>query len=106
MGVDVDGGMIVGRHMTDIEISEEVLDKFGGDQYDYLLEKCEMDHMSPYFDSDPDEWTVGYKIRSVECWDRHGMEFREWLDELEELSDKFYEDTGVRPHLIGMQHVS
>lgn len=110
MGIDVDGGMIVGLPASEVTIPEEHLlaVSCGGE----AMEECDyfdlvMDNMSPYFDSDSEDWVVGFKIRSgVECWDRYSMEFGAWLDELDELSDRFYEITGKKPKLIGMQDVT
>lgn len=107
MGIDIAGGLIVGLPAKEVEIPEEHL-TVNGDS----MEECQyfsevMDYMSPYYDSDPEDWVVGFKISNgPECWDRWGMEFEYWLDDLDELADKFYEITGKKPRLIGMQHVT
>ena len=95
MGIDIDGGMIVGDDLTDLSLNvqERVLE---------LIDNREMDYLSPYYDSDREDWTVGYRQPDVMIVDDTIVG---WLVKVSEDADRFEEITGTKAKLIGMQHV-
>lgn len=59
MGVDISGGIIVGNR-----IGGSVYEVCGLDVALWCEEQC-MDFMSPWYDSEPEYWTIGYKVQDV-----------------------------------------
>ena len=101
MGIDIDGGMIVGERASKLNITEEILESHDcEDECEFF---CEIiDHMSPYYDSDPDDWIVGYEIPDVLI---QSQEFDQWWLRVREMAINFEKLTGVPARLIGSQHV-
>ena len=105
MGINVGGGMIVGCEMEDLqEIDDDTRFEFGGEQlepYEYFNEVY--DSMSPFFDSPPECWTVGTRVKSTVAV--LSPEFDEWVVEVKRVAQQFEEEFGVPAKLFGMQNV-
>ena len=96
MGVDISGGMIVGRHVKDIPILEAI------DEYiSEWVEDNALDYMSPWYDAEDEHWVVGYRVEDIPVKD---MAFS-WAVDVLKLAEKFKALTGEDAHLIGMQNV-
>ncbi len=97
MGIDTDGGMIMGSHINDITIPEDCDGCAGGWAYENDLTV-----MSEYYDCDEDAMWVGFEVKNIKATDLD----TDWLIGLKDLAIKFKELTGADASLIGMQNVS
>jgi hypothetical protein len=95
MGIDIDGGMIVGAKMSDL--SEEAQNKVSG-----LFSAGEMDCMFSWYDAAIKDCVVGYKQPNV-IFDEEPM--NDWLLKVFEDAVLFEATTGTKAKLIGMQDV-
>lgn len=96
MGIDYDGGMIVGCHGKEIEVPED----YDGDFYEWC-EENDLDIMHLYFDSDKNNSYIGFGILDVPMKNLT----IEWVFEIKKLGEKFKELTGVDAFLIGTQNI-
>ena len=92
MGIDYDGNMIVGAKESLINIPE--------DEDDWAYDNG-MKTMSPYYDADPDDRYIGFKIENIPVKDIDD----EWVKMIKAHAAKFKELTGVEAELIGMQNI-
>lgn len=97
MGLDIGGGMLVGRAIKDLPVDLESIEDVGQYIYDLRLEI-----FSPWFDAEPEYWTVGYIVQDIELPLDPSSK---WYKDLTEVSEKFLKLFGVKPKLIGMQNV-
>lgn len=96
MGINIDGGMIVGCRANDIEF---------GDDYDCATDYAEnnnLDYYSLWFDAGDDGIVLGYCVEDV---DPLSESFDEWIKMVKSKAEKFKELTGCNAKLIGMQDV-
>lgn len=94
MGIDIDGGMIVGEYANKMDLQCE-------DLYDLLVEIHGMSCMSPWFDCGSDEYFFGYIVDDINVRDLD----TQWLIEITRMAIKFEDMTGVPARLVGMQDV-
>ena len=94
MGIDYDGGMIVGELGSKIEPPE------GYDLHDYAEDK-EMDTMSTYYDAGSEAQYFGFCVPDVVVFKMQ----EEWLDDVRRKAKKFKELNGSDARLIGTQNI-
>lgn len=94
MGIDTDGGMIIGERGHKIEAPE-------GEDFADWAEDNKLERMAMYYDADTDDCYYGFTIVDVLVEDMTG----EWLQYIHKLANKFEELTGVPAMLIGTQDV-
>ena len=96
MGIDIEGGMIVGRLGKDMQ-------SCSGDMslYEWAVEENEMDSFSMYYDAGEDYQYFGFEVKDVNVDDIEG----EWLEDVKEKSKRFKDLTGLDAKLIGSQNV-
>ena len=95
MGIDYDGGMIVGAGGDEIPVPDDK------DLYDWLVEDHEMDSMNGHYDCDDDYRVFGYEVPDVPVDEIDG----EWLDDVKKKAAQFEKITGVKAELIGTQNI-
>lgn len=100
MGIDVSDSLIIGASFEELEdfIVEEAASVEDPDDLCGVIEK-HFDYASPYYDSDIDDWFIGFRVKNCEEVNQ------EWFDKLLKLSNKFEELTGIKPRLRGGAHV-
>lgn len=96
MGIDYDGGMIVGASGSDISEPEDYEDGLSE-----WAEENEMTSMSQHFDADEDDRYYGFEVPDVLVSEMRGK----WLENIEQLAVKFEELTGEPALLIGTQNI-
>ena len=94
MGIDIEGGMVLGEQVKKLKLPEDVY-------VPDFVDDNNMTHMSPWFDADPEEWTIGFKVKDVAVSDMT----EEWFDTINTQAKTFKALTGTLPKLIGMQTV-
>ena len=94
MGIDTDGGMIIGERGCNIEAPE-------GEEFDEWTEDNKLKRMAMYYDADTDDCYYGFAIDDILVEDMTG----EWLQHIHKLANKFEDLTGISPMLIGTQDV-
>ena len=94
MGIDTDGGMIVG------EIGSKLTAPEGQEFYEWA-EDNGLERMALWYDADVSNCYYGYTVDDVLIDDMDGK----WLEEIHGLANKFEDLTGVKPKLIGTQDV-
>ena len=92
MGVDYDGGMIVGEKGELLTVDGELND---------LLEDHEMDTMSPWYDASPEYCVFGFTVEDVSVDAMVG----EWLSDVKSKAERFEKITGTKARLIGIQNI-
>lgn len=95
MGIDYNGGMIVGALGSDLNIPEK---------YEYLSEWAEdnnMTTMSLYYDADSESQYMGFEIEDILVSEINN----DWIKSLKTFSKKFEDITGVPAKLIGTQNI-
>ena len=95
MGIDYDGGMIVGDYAENLDIpnTEELED------YEWI-EENDLDEMYPWYDAPLEECIVGYCVSDVKISDMD-----DWLKDVKEKAKKFKELFGKEAKLIGTQNI-
>lgn len=102
MGIYIDGGMIVGERADKVEVTDEMMKQYDlDDEYEFYTEV--LDNMSPYYDSEPEDWIVGYEMPDVEVG---GDNWTLWVNRVEEAAKNFERLTGVKAKLFGSQDVT
>lgn len=111
MGIDYDGGMIVGADAE--EVSGVICFEFEGESvfgtednyFEDFYEWYEDNGMSTYslwYDCGLEGQVVGFTVNDV---DPLADEFETWISSVKEKAVKFKELTGVEAKLIGMQNI-
>ena len=97
MGIDYDGNMIVGEKVSKCSFPDDM------DECEILdwINDNDMWDMSPWFDCDLDERTIGFKVDNIPVEEMNEI----WLNGIREKANKFEELTGVKARLIGMQNI-
>lgn len=101
MGIDYDGGMIVGEVMSNIQIPDEYESMYG--YYLYLEDEHDMYSMHPYYDADVEDWAIGFQVPDVKMSDVYGDSA--WYCDLKYKAKQFKDLTGVEARLIGTQNI-
>ena len=97
MGIDYDGGMIVGALGDELDVPED----YDGDLYDWM-EENDMDSMSQWYDCDTEDCYFGYTVPDIPVDEIEG----EWLADVKAKAEKFEALTGVTAQLIGTLDVT
>jgi hypothetical protein len=93
MGIDIEGGMIVGRLGKDIECDHD-------DGLTELAEENGMDNYSLHYDADEDWHIYGFEVKDVLV-----DEIDEWVKTVKEKAQEFKNITGLDAKLFGSQNV-
>lgn len=108
MGIDINGGMIVGAHADDLGVPEdfvsEYIDEYNPDSQvtlDEWAEEVGLSYYSLWYDAGYDGRVYGFTLK--DCWSR--FEIQKMMCEVERLMDEFEKITGVEAKLYGMQNV-
>ena len=96
MGIDYDGGMIVGAK-GDVILSKN---EFEEGIFEWA-EEHELDDMSLWYDADPEDKYYGFRVKDVLVSEIEG----EWLADVKEKARKFQALTGIPAELIGTQNI-
>lgn len=104
MGIDIRDKLMVGADVSDLEDFFARLIEEGDENYDSYEDRGEVieayfDYMSPYYDSDLDDWFVGYRVENEQ---QVGASL---YDSIHLLAEKFEKLTGVTAVLKGGAHV-
>lgn len=100
MGVYTENKLMVGAYVSDLDEFFTKLIENENEDYSDRTEIIEayFDYMSPYYDSDPDDWFVGFHIMN-------GVPLKELVENVKEASEKFEKITGITPVVKGGAHV-
>ena len=98
MGIDISDKLMVGVDAPELDSWFNRME----DETD--LDKCELieqyfDYMSPYYDSDPSHWFIGFTVPNYQGPDQ------DWFDVVQETAHQFEILTGVKARLKGGAHV-
>ena len=96
MGVDYDGGIIIGELGRYLSVPDE----FDGNMNDFV-EEHDMDTMSLHYDADTDFQYIGFKFPNVLVSGIDG----EWIDDVKDKAILFEELFGVPAKLVGTQNI-
>ncbi len=96
MGIDYDGGMIVGELGSYLSVPDD----FDGNMHDFI-EEHDMDTMSLYFDADTDYQYIGFKVPNIMVADLDSV----WINGIKSKAEKFEELFGVPAKLVGTQNI-
>lgn len=98
MGIDTDSKLLVGAGYDELDSwFERMTEETGLDVHDLIEEYFE--YMSPYYDSSPDAWFVGFAVPNNQA------PTQEWFEVVQETAFQFEILTGVRARLYGGAHV-
>lgn len=104
MGIDINGGMIVGAMGDELSVPEDFASEYSPDEEALLYEWAEevgLDYYSMWYDAGDEGRVYGFTIKSN--WPR--FDLNKMVSEVERLMDEFEEITGVEAKLYGMQNV-
>lgn len=96
MGMDIDGGMLVGAHGDKLAVPKGVDVEF----YEWADENG-LESYAMHYDADQSHTYYGFPIDDVRVSGING----EWLESVKDKAAKFEALTGVEPSLIGAQSV-
>lgn len=104
MGIDIRDRLMIGAYVNELGEFFNRLIEEGDEEYDSYGDRGEVievyfDYMSPYYDSDIDDWFVGYCVKNEQ---EVGSSLYE---SIHLLAEKFEEVTGVPAVLKGGAHV-
>ncbi|AGH31968.1 hypothetical protein VPIG_00111 [Vibrio phage PWH3a-P1] len=111
MGIDISGGMIVGANCSEVEAAvtfeDDDCELFGteGNYYEEFYEWYEAQGLETYsyhYDASSDNQILGFTVSDV---DPLSPEFSDWVEDTKDKAHKFYQLTGIKAELIGMQDV-
>ena len=104
MGIDINGGMIVGATGSELSVPEDFVSEYTPDEVASLYEWAEevgLDYYSLWYDAGDEGRVYGFIIKSN--WSR--FELGKLVSEVERLMDEFEDITGVEATLYGIQNV-
>lgn len=105
MSIDVDHSLLVGCSYDELE---DFFEKIIEDGETVKHEACEDPHeviecyfktASPYYDSPPESWFIGFRIPNY-----HEVN-EQWFEEVQATANSFEELTGIKPRIRGGAHV-
>lgn len=102
MGIDYDGGMVVGELGSELDYEKlSELSEVEDDPQYFLVEQKGMESMSLWFDADFENTIYGFGVEDIEVEKID----QAWIDDLKEKARVFEEITGVKARLIGTQNI-
>jgi len=103
MGIDYSGNMIVGAEFgeCDFDIPEDELEDEHFCMWEWL-DQYDLETMSPWYDADVSNCTVGFKVADVVVASEG---FEEWLQDIKKKAEQFEKLSGTKARLIGMQNI-
>lgn len=114
MGIDYDGGMLVGCHGSYFSVSkdcpEHYLSKIVLDEDESIedletwevVEGLGLERYSEHYDAIVDHSNIGFPVPNVTVND---PKFSEWCEEVSKLAIEFEKITGIKAELIGCQDI-
>lgn len=98
MGIDISDKLMVG---VDAHELESWFNRMGDEtgRYRHELTYQYFEYMSPYYDSDPSDWFIGFIVPN--CQEPN----QDWFEVVQETAHQFELLTGVKPRLKGGAHV-
>ena len=105
MGIDVDSKLMIGCSYDELEeFFEKVIELGESEKHEalgnaYEVIECYFEYTSPYYDSDPQQWFIGFEIPNYKTPDE------EWFSLVKGTCDAFEALTGVKPRIRGGAHV-
>ena len=96
MGIDYDGGMIVGEHAQHLAVPDDYEENL----FEWA-EDNEMTTMSQWYDAGEEGMYCGFEVPNVPVAEMGG----DWLKDVQKKAAKFKELTGVSARLIGTQNI-
>jgi hypothetical protein len=114
MGIDYDGGMLVGCHGAEFSVLSDCPEHYFDDicleegesiedlDDNEVMEGLGLESYAEYYDADIDCSYVGFPIGNVEV---HSEDFEEWLADVKVKASEFEEITGIKAKLIGCQRI-
>lgn len=105
MGIDVDHSLLVGCSYGELEdFFEKVIENGATEKHEACEDpgeviECYFEYASPYYDSDPQQWFIGFKVPNYKTPDE------EWFSLVKGTCDAFEALTGVKPRIRGGAHV-
>ena len=101
MGIDVDGGMLIGARWDD-DIIKDVIDEGDYDDNMDWVESCGLQIWSPYYDSPLEDSYIVFPLCDIKVGD---MSIK-WLSDCKVKGEDFKKLTGITPWLIGSQDIT
>ena len=105
MGIDVDHSLLVGASYQELENFFEKIIELGETNkheactgYQEVIE-CYFNYASPYYDSDPEDWFLGFRIPNFQQVNE------DWWEVVKEAAHQFELLTGVKAQIRGGAHV-
>lgn len=105
MGIDVSHSLVVGASHKELEpffskvIEQGETDTYEACEDDYDVVECYFEYASPYYDSDVEDWFIGFEVSNFTEPDI------DWYKEVMEACTRFEELTGVKAKIRGGSHV-
>ena len=96
MGIDYNGGMIVGAYGDEITVPENF-----EDLNSWLLDKYDMTRMASFYDADNSNSFFGFPIDDILINDLN----EEWINKIKKLGKKFEDITLIKATLVGIQDI-
>lgn len=98
MGIDIDGVLLIGCPVRDLEIPEEFSEDIR-EYVDNLYDEYDLITVSPYFDCDVFDQMIGFKLKQGD------KTLDDFFVEIKNKSENFKEITGIDPKLMGLANV-
>lgn len=105
MGIDVSHSLLIGCSYGELEdFFEKVIEQGATEKHEACEDSCEViecyfEYASPYYDSDPQQWFIGFEIPNYQEISE------EWWESVNEAVQEFEALTGVKPRIRGGAHV-
>lgn len=105
MGIDVSHSLMVGCSYKELEnFFEKVIEQGETEKHEacedpHEVIECYFEYASPYYDSDPQHWFIGFEVPNYSEIDE------EWFSIIKEACEDFEALTGVKPRIRGGAHV-
>ena len=113
MGIDYDGGMIVGLQVYKIDgfydLVEDWLNEDHEDPHERdetaFLEHHDLEKMCPYFDAELEHSVIGFRVADIDLNPNEPSVMMDFTKDINNLAEKFKFIFGVYPKLIGCQDI-
>lgn len=105
MGIDVSHSLLIGCSYGELEdFFEKVIEAGATEEHEACEDPCEViecyfEYASPYYDSDPQQWFIGFRIPNYQELNE------DWWEIVKETAYQLELLTGVKPRIRGGAHV-